>query len=178
MSHNNHEKQFKVFGNFSGYLEETACPICSSPADPRFIFRKSKGINILLCPRCDVYYASPKFDEPSLFGINETEAFSDMLVYNNWSYDTWQQSKTRGSFGSNLKVQLVKRYLHDGQAVLDVGCGTGEFVAVARRNELDADGIDNSKMLTDVGKTVLKVPIHQVDNKDFHPPRRFHGIMI
>ncbi len=178
MSLGNHEKQFRVFGNFSGYLEETACPICPSPPDPYLIFRKSEGINILLCPHCGVYYASPRFDEPSLLGIYETEAFSDMSVWANWSYDTWQQSKTRGWFGSNLKTQLVKRYLRDGQAVLDVGCGTGEFVAVARRNHLDAEGIDNSKMLTDVAKSILKVPVHQADIKDFRPARKFQGIVI
>jgi len=178
MTPKNHEKPFKVFGNFSGFLEETACPICPSPPNPKLVFKKSEGINILLCPQCGVIYASPRFDEPSLLGIYEKEAFSDMSLYNDWSYDAWQQSKTRGWFGSNLKVQLVKRYLQDGQAVLDVSCGTGEFIAVARRNQLEAEGIDNSKMLTDVAKNILNVPVHQVDVKDFRPSRRFHGIII
>jgi len=178
MTLNNQDKQLAVFGNFSGYLEETACPICPSPPDPKLIFKKREGIGIWLCPRCGVYYASPRFNESSLLTIYENEAFSDMSVYPNWSYDAWQESGTRGWFVSNLKTQLVKRYLHDGDAVLDVGCGTGEFVLVARKNNLEAEGIDNSKMLTDVGQNILKVPVHKVDIRDFRPNRKFKGIVI
>ena len=172
------DDQLVAFGNFSGYLEETACPICPSPISPKLIFRKKEGIGIWLCPRCGVYYASPRFDAPSLLNIYENEAFSDMDVYSNWSYDSWRQSGTRGWFGSNLKTQLVKKYLHDSNSVLDVGCGTGEFVLVARKNNLDAEGIDNSKMLTDVGQRILKVPVHNIDIEDFQPNRKFNGIVI
>ncbi|MCK7525284.1 MAG: class I SAM-dependent methyltransferase [Ignavibacteriales bacterium] len=179
MSIEKQNKQPSVFGNFSGYLEETSCPICTSPIPaPRLIFRKSEGIGIWLCPGCEIYYASPRFDEPSLLGIYENEKFSNISVYTDWSYESWQLSSTGGWFGSNLKTQLVKRYLSDGDAVLDVGCGTGEFVAVAKKNNLNAQGIDNSKMLTDVGKNILKVPVHQVDIKDFRPAQKFKGIII
>lgn len=178
MTYLNQNKQLAVFGNFSGSLEETACPICPSPPVPKRIFRKSEGIDILLCPSCGVYYASPRFDESSLLTIYENEAFSDMSVYDNWSYDDWRQSGTRGWFGTNLKTQLVKRYLHEGDAILDVGCGTGEFVVVARRNNFNAEGIDNSKMLIDVGQKILKIPVHQVDIKDYRPSHKFKGVVI
>ena len=171
-------KQFATFGNYSGYLEETRCPVCPAPPAPKLIFRKKDGIGIWRCPACGVHYASPRFDEPSLLAIYENEAFSDMSVYDNWSYDAWARSGTRGWRLSNLKTQLVKRYLRDGASVLDVGCGTGEFVAVARRNNLDAEGIDTSKMLIDVGRNIMKVPVHQVDSKDFRPSREFDGIVI
>lgn len=178
MVHYNKEKQLTKFGNFSGYLEDTVCPICPSPPVPKLIFRKYEDIGIWMCPTCGLYYASPRFDVPSLLSIYENEEFSDMSVYKNWSYDTWQQSGTRGWVGSNLKVQLIKRYLHEGEAVLDVGCGTGEFVAVALKNNLSAEGIDKSKMLIDIGRNILKVPIQQIDIKDFHPSRKFKGIII
>ncbi|HEV8538221.1 MAG TPA: methyltransferase domain-containing protein, partial [Bacteroidota bacterium] len=178
MNDRNHEKQLAVFGNFSGFLEETRCPTCQAPPAPKLIFRKSEGIGIWECPGCGVYYASPRFDEPSLLGIYENEAFSDMSFYDTWTYETWQQSDARGWFVSNLKTQLVKRYVPGGSAILDIGCSTGEFVAVARRNDLDAEGIDNSKMLTDVGRNILKVPVHQADVKDFRPSRKYRGIVI
>jgi SAM-dependent methyltransferase len=178
MSHLHQDKQLAVFGNFSGYLEETVCPICPTPPVPKLVFRKSEGLGIWFCPSCGVYYASPRFDEPSLLTIYENEAFSDMSVYNNWSYEAWQQSRNRGWFGSNLKTQLVKRYLNDGDAILDVGCGTGEFVVVARKNNLNAEGIDNSKMLITVGQQILGIPVHQVDIKDYRPSHKFKGIVI
>ena len=178
MIHPRQEKRLGVFGNFSGYLEETACPICPSPPAPKLIFSKSEGVNIWCCPGCGVNYASPRFDSPSLLAIYENEAFSDMSLYNGWSYEAWKQSRTRGWFASNLKTQLVKRYLSDGAAVLDVGCSTGEFVAVARRNNLKAEGIDNSKMLVDIGQRILEVPVYQVDIKDYRPSHKFKGVVI
>lgn len=174
----NQNRRLTVFGNFSGYLEEGACPTCPSPPDPKLIFRKSEGIGIWKCPGCGVYYASPRFDEPSLLGIYENEAFSDMSFYDGWSYEAWQQSAARGWFVSNLKTQLVKRYIPGGSRVLDIGCSTGEFVAVARKNGFDAEGIDNSKMLIDIGQRILNVSVQQSDIKDFHPSRKYMGIVI
>ena len=171
-------KPLTVFGNFSGYLENVACPICQDPPAPRPIFKKKQGIDILSCPQCGVYYASPRFDEPSLLKIYENEAFTDMSVYDSWSYETWQQGRSRSWINSNLKTQLVKLYLNDGDTILDVGCATGEFVAVARNNDLAAEGIDTSKMLINIGQTVLKVPVQQVDVKDFQPAHKFKAVLI
>lgn len=166
------------FGNFSGRLEKTVCPVCPSPPEPRHIFRKSEGIDILHCPGCGIQYASPRFDEPSLLEIYENEAFSDMSRYDDWSYESWQLEGDRGWHNSNHKTQLVKRYLQDGDRVLDVGCATGEFVAVAGHNGLAVEGIDNSKMLVDVAQRVLNVPVQQVDIQDFRPAHKFKGIVI
>ena len=95
MSDVNQEKKLVDFGEFSGYLEPTTCPICPSPPAPKHIFRKRQGIDILGCPGCGVQYASPRFDEPSLLKIYENEAFADLSVYDGWSYEKWRQKGGR-----------------------------------------------------------------------------------
>jgi 2-polyprenyl-3-methyl-5-hydroxy-6-metoxy-1,4-benzoquinol methylase len=178
MANDHQDKKFAEFGNFSGYLEETECPICNSPPPPKFIFRKKEDIVIWQCPKCKVQYASPRFDEASLNSIYENEAFTDLSIFDNWSYDTWEKSRTRGYINSKAKTGLVKRYLTDGDKVLDVGCSIGEFVLVARKNGLDAEGIDNSKMLIDVGQNNFKIPVQQKDIRDYNPDYKFKGIVI
>ena len=101
-----------------------------------------------------------------------------MAVYDGWSYESWRQGRSRSWINSNLKTQLVKRYLGDGDSILDVGCSTGQFVAEARKNNLEAVGIDTSGMLINIGQTVLNVPVHQVDINDYRPEQKFKGVLI
>ncbi len=172
------EKVYKEFGNFSGYLEETECPICIHPPVPKLIFRKKEGVSILKCPNCGVLYASPRFDPPSIDKIYENEAFCDMSRYDNWSYNEWIQMGGRGQNVSKLKTELIKRFLPIGSSVLDVGCGVGEFVCVALNNGLKAEGIDISNMLISTGRSKLNVPIYQTDIQNYKPSHNYDAIMI
>ncbi|MDP2366510.1 MAG: class I SAM-dependent methyltransferase [Ignavibacteria bacterium] len=171
-------KVFKEFGNFSGYLEETNCPICVKPPTPKLIFRKKEGINIFKCPRCSILYASPRFDRSSIDKIYDNEAFSDMSIFENWSYEKWIKMGGRGQNVSRLKTELIKKFLLNEASVLDVGCGVGEFVCVAINNNLKAEGIDISDMLISTGRTKLNVPIYQTDIKNYKPDHKYDAIII
>jgi SAM-dependent methyltransferase len=171
-------KEFAVFGSFRGFLEETQCPICESPPTPRLIYKTSEGIGIQHCPQCEIYYASPRFDEASLLEIYENEDFKDLSVYDHWSYEAWASSNDRSWIVANLKVALAKRFLPDEAKILDVGCGVGDFPLVALKNKLKGEGIDTSKTLTEIGRRVLHAPVQQSDVEDFDPPHRFDGVFI
>ena len=179
MTQPNLQGELAKFGNFQGRLVDASCPICIPAPLPKLIFKRREGIGIWLCPGCKILYASPRFDEPSLLQIYENESFFyDKSIYANWTYDSWKQRGGRNWTVPQLKTKIVKRFLCEGDRVLDVGCATGEFCLIAMKNGLISEGIDISKMLTDIACRVLKVPAQRIDIQDFNPGHKFKGIVI
>jgi len=178
MSENNKSARFIKAGSFWGELEDISCPICSSPSNPKLIFRKSNGVGLWKCPGCDVMYASPRFTKESLEKIYENEAFTDLSIYNSWSYHKWRESKDRSYTVSNLKVQLLKRFLSEGERVLDVGCATGLFVLEATKQGFKVEGLDPSRMLIETGRRVLEIPLHHGSLEEFDPEYKFKGVVF
>ncbi|HTZ18832.1 MAG TPA: class I SAM-dependent methyltransferase [Dissulfurispiraceae bacterium] len=166
-----------VFGRFEGILEETGCRICEAEAG-RLVFRGDDGIGYYLCGKCGVMYASPRFTEESMVTIYENEAFADLSVYNNWSYETWKKAGSRIFHTTQQKVALLKRYLPEGSRVLDVGCGTGIAVLEANRNNFVCEGVEPSVRLSEIGLNVLKVRVTTGNVETFSPGYRFNGIVI
>jgi 2-polyprenyl-3-methyl-5-hydroxy-6-metoxy-1,4-benzoquinol methylase len=167
-----------TFGKFSGYLEEVKCPICTNPAEPEIIYRKREGVFIKRCPDCEIFYASPRFDEPSLHQIYENESFKDFSQYQNWSYEAWKAAKKRSWNVPNLKTQMVRRFVKKDGRILDVGCATGEFVLEATKQGLQCEGIDISQKMTEVARTVLGVKATCADLADFDPGYGFDGMVV
>ncbi len=172
------EKQFVAFGNFEGTLEEASCPVCHPAPPSHLLFRTKHSIGFWQCANCETIYASPRFDEPSLLKIYENENFKDLSLYENFSYENWERNRDRTWIVSNLKVQLVKKYLRDGDRVLDVGGGVGEFCAVAAKNDLQCESIDASKQLTDIGRRLFGARVQQAEVEDFDPGYSFRGVVI
>ncbi|MBA2502728.1 MAG: class I SAM-dependent methyltransferase [Pyrinomonadaceae bacterium] len=171
-------KEVVAFGNFEGTLEEASCPVCRPAPPPRLLFRTKHDIGFCQCAGCETIYASPRFDEPSLLEIYENENFKDLSFYENFSFENWERDRDRTWIVSNLKVQLVKKYLHDGDRVLDVGGGVGEFCAVAAKSDLRCESIDASKQLTDIGRRLFGARVQQAEVEDFDPGYKFKGIVI
>ncbi|MBL7206654.1 MAG: class I SAM-dependent methyltransferase [Candidatus Aenigmarchaeota archaeon] len=61
------------------------------------------------------------------------------------NYDSyWEKRKLQGKGGTTKRALMLDKYLHSG-TLLDIGCGTGEFLEHFDRKGLDVDGIDVSK---------------------------------
>lgn len=166
-------------GEFSGDIENVACPICDFPPFPKLVFKSSNGIGIWLCPKCRIMYASPRFTKESLSRIYENQAFLDPSFYDNWTYEKWKrENKGRSYISQQLKIRLIQSFLKKEDRVLDVGCGTGLFCLEASKQGLNVEGIDPSKMLIDLGRKTFKIPLHQGLLEDFDPGYRYKGIVV
>jgi SAM-dependent methyltransferase len=166
-------------GGFSGSLEEVSCPICADPASPGLVFKTSDGIGIWQCPECGIMYASPRFTEDSLLSIYDNEAFADLSTYESWSYERWKKENWNRSYTTQqLKSELVARFLSSGDRILDVGCGTGLFCLEGEKRGFRIEGIDPSRMLTEIGQRVLRVSVRQGLLGDFDPGYRYRGIVV
>ena len=166
-------------GEFSGEVENVSCPICIDPSRPRLVFQQSNGVGIWLCPECEIMYASPRFTENALSEIYENEAFVDESVYEDWSYEKWKrENKGRSYIPQTLKIQLVRRFLSQEDRILDVGCGTGLFCLEASKQGLNVEGVDPSRMLIDLGRRLLEIPLHHSKIEEFEPDYKYKGIVL
>jgi SAM-dependent methyltransferase len=179
MSENNESARSITSGKFTGKLEDASCPICVNAPSPELVFKTSNNVGIWKCPDCEIMYASPRFAEESLFEIYENEAFIDESFYHNWSYEKWREENTERSYiPQTLKIQLVRKFLSQGDRILDVGCGTGLFCLEAGKQGLNAEGIDPSHQLIELGRRLFEIPLRHGQIEDFDPGYKYKGIVL
>lgn len=166
-------------GPFSGAIEEVVCPICDQPPQAKLVYRRDNGVTIWQCPACEVMYASPRFSEEALLAIYETPDFfpaADLEKFANFSHEKWQASGAETYVVSALKAANIKKYLAPGDRILDVGCGIGLFVLEGRHQGFRTEGVEPSRMLTDIARARIGIDIHNQLIEDFSPGYRFHGV--
>jgi SAM-dependent methyltransferase len=166
-------------GLFTGAIEEVACPICDLSPAAKLIYRRDNGVCIWQCPACEIMYASPRFTEEALLAIYETPDFfkaEELKKIANFSHDTWQASGDETYIVSALKAANIKKYLAQGDRILDVGCGIGLFVLEGRHQGFRTEGVEPSRMLSDIASTRIGIDIHNVLIEDFTPGYRFNGV--
>lgn len=68
--------------------------------------------------------------------------------------------------------------LPSGARLLDIGAGGGEFVYLARRAGLEAEGIDPNGGYLEFARSAYDVPLSLAEVADLDPSRRFHAITL
>jgi 2-polyprenyl-3-methyl-5-hydroxy-6-metoxy-1,4-benzoquinol methylase len=122
---------------------DALCPVCRDP-DPRLEYRLTK-LRVYACPSCDLVYLWPQLSESAeremfsrLYGEGEGSQ-PELEGYYDFAYD---------DSPSNPLVQRYERWLDALERecspgrILDIGCGTGLFLAVARRRGWQPHGVD------------------------------------
>ncbi len=172
------EKRCLKFGPFEGLIEDVLCRLCGESSNSKLVYRNKEGVGFYHCENCGLMYASPRFTEESMLKISENEAFTDLSMFDRWSYAEWEKSRSRSYIVQSQKALLLKKYLPAGSRTLDVGCGTGLFVLESIKNNFFSEGIEPSSRLSDIGSKILQVPITTLQIEEFNPPYRFKGIVI
>lgn len=128
---------------------DARCPVCES-ADARLRYRIT-NFRVYDCRGCGLVYLWPQLDDDAV-----REMFSRLYTEGEGSVP---ELKTYYDFTyrdepSNPLVQLYERWLDAIERrrppgrLLDVGCGTGLFLAVARRRGWSAFGVDECEEAT------------------------------
>jgi SAM-dependent methyltransferase len=111
-------------------VTDTGCPLCRSQRSRRVAI--TPGFRVVRCARCRLLYKDPRPDE----GVRRhyEDVYRRDLVSEH--IDLRRRSLFRG-FLSEIRPFGSRR-------LLDVGCGSGEFLALAREQGWIADGIEVS----------------------------------
>src|SRR3990172_11622221 len=108
------------------------CPICGGPDGVRLA--ELEGSQLLRCQRCRLTYQDPR---PS---VESVRAYYDLKIYISPATSEHIDERRRGLF-----LDFLDRVPAGGRRrLLDVGCGTGEFLRLAKSRGWDAYGVELS----------------------------------
>ena len=124
--------------------ELKTCPICESPNYSDFLttrdhFLTQEEFTIVQCLNCTFRFTNPRPGENEISRYYESDEYI--------SHDTSQLSllQTIYSISRNFtlrnKYNILKKYAN-GVSLLDIGCGTGEFLNFCRKKRFSVTGIE------------------------------------
>jgi len=126
-------------------LEKVGCNLCG--ADDTVPVAEVDSFHIVRCKRCGLLYVNPRCQECVLQEIY-TETYYDHDGIRNglefFGYDNYlaDEENIKITFAKRLKT--IERYVSQGR-LLDIGCATGFFLALAREKGWDVMGTEVSQ---------------------------------
>ena len=132
-------------------LEHINCPICERD-ETEELFSKDT-LSVVVCQRCQLRYVNPRINRQTLEeGYAETYYPSDKVERIHTDSMEWLQMAER-------LAELEKQRQPKGH-LLDVGCGIGTFLHLAREQGWESHGVDPSK-----SGSAFAQEIHKLDVK-------------
>lgn len=117
-------------------LEHIDCPICECD-ETELLFTKDT-LSVVKCKQCKLRYVNPRINRETLEeGYVEAYYPPDKVERIHSDGMEWLQMSER-------LTELEQQHLGKGR-LLDVGCGIGTFLNLARENEWETYGVDPSK---------------------------------
>lgn len=140
--------------------QETArCPVCTSPSAKEQGAFKDHSVSaeiftIVGCTSCGCWYTSPRPTQAELSKYYQSDAYISHTDAKRNSFERiyhWVRQRTLRS-----KSRLIARYEPNGK-VLDIGCGTGAFLAEMRSHGFITYGMepDTGARRTASGKSTV-----------------------
>jgi len=122
------------------------CPICNSNTSTRFLTCidhtvSRETFHIVQCQSCGFKYTNPRPEEENLGSYYQSEEYvshsNTKKGFINYTYQIVRK------YTLLKKLQLLSNYYKTGK-LLDIGCGTGEFLNVCQQAKWDTAGIEPS----------------------------------
>lgn len=124
------------------------CPICGINKTKEFLqlqdyFLTKKDFSIVKCESCGFRYTDPRPSEEAIGAYYDSDEYISHSNAKKGLINTIYQIVR--NYSINKKVELVKKYQKQGK-VLDIGCGTGEFLNALTKNGFNSFGIEPNIM--------------------------------
>jgi SAM-dependent methyltransferase len=150
-------------------LEKVSCNLCG--ADNTVPVAEVDGFHIVRCRQCGLLYVNPRCQEGVLQKIY-TETYYDHDGIRNglefFGYDDYVADEENIKITFARRLQTIERYVSNGR-LLDIGCATGFFLALARAKGWDVVGTEVSQFSVRYAqeKLGLDVRLGTLRNLDF-----------
>ena len=150
-------------------LEHIDCPICEEDmAEPLF---EKASLSVVICKRCRLRYVNPRVNRQTLAAAyTETYYPPDKVERIRTDNMEWLQMTER--------LTELAQYRSSGR-LLDVGCGIGTFLHLAREQGWEPYGIDPSKSGSAFAQEKYKLDVRCADIFEAgFPAARFDAITL
>ena len=141
-------------------MNMNSCPICTSEMKFKFTTKdylvSGEPFDIVECEICSLRITTP-FPDKEIIGNYYSS--DDYISHND---------KVSGIFDSiyrfvrtyqlNKKKKLIGRYFNKTNGkILDIGCGTGDFLQLMKENHWNINGVDTSNKARKIVKKTLNI---------------------
>jgi len=145
-------------------LEEVSCNICNCN-DYKPLFKKE--FHVVKCKKCGLVYVNPRLTK----SISEEESKEGL----NWHLKAQEANDELVGFYEGL-LHRFQRY-RKTRRILDVGCGTGVFLHIARKNEWEVYGTELFKQGAEYAKEAYNIDIFQGELKGVNFANSFFDVV-
>ena len=116
------------------------CPLCKAGKDLFQKWFESDFVHVAKCARCGFKFLNPYVSPQSMLEIySSSESMSSVNKKLTHYYDHFEGSKTENCF--RVSLEELERLGPTG-SLLDIGCGRGKFLTLAREREWRVIGIE------------------------------------
>ena len=164
-------------------FEKVPCDLCG--ADDTVLRYTKRGFSIVQCNKCGMIYTNPRLTGEKIAQLYDADYFQghgfdksvdyvgDVSIYdkkpdeytlNDWDLDTIKSMLTDGD--STPEPPPLSR--GGGARLLEIGCGTGVFLAKAREHGFDCEGLELSSYAADFVRGMgIPVQTKSIEEADF-----------
>jgi SAM-dependent methyltransferase len=142
-----------------------ACHVCSSTDDATFI--EARGYRIAECNNCGFWFVNP---QPTTEELREFYAAYD-------DGEQWRNLEERFNRGIRKRILRMKQ----SGSVLDIGCGSGNFLRCMQEKGFSNFGVEPSGSGSDYGRETHGVDIYHGTIEDYlaaNSARRFDVVTL
>lgn len=155
-----------------GWIPNLHCPSCGS--NRRKVRIERFGRQVLQCLDCDLGYMDS-------FPANVEDVYSQTGYLESHEINYLQNVDYRKKRFAMERLDIIRRHLHKTPSeshLLDVGCGTGWFLEVAKDQGFKVSGLEIGKQLAEYTSKKLGAPIHTLALTDLPATEVFDVITM
>ncbi|MBX7152090.1 class I SAM-dependent methyltransferase [bacterium] len=126
-------------------FEQTCCLICDEKiSETKFSYRDEYGsYSVVQCQTCGFYFLNPRPSQQSIGVYYAADTYTPFLSSNSHDDIFAKLYRTVRQYSVGWKRNKIENYFRKG-SILDLGCGTGEFLSEMKRYDWRVAGIEPS----------------------------------
>lgn len=156
------------------------CPICSSIEQFGFLkiadyFLTKEVFSIAKCNNCGFLFTNPR---PSGSEISKYYQSQDYISHNTNNSNLFSKAYSIArNFSLRKKHSLISKLVKPG-SILDIGCGTGEFLNFMRGKGWDTIGIEPAENPRNFARNIYSLEVYDEQELDFLSSGHFDVITL
>lgn len=137
------------------------CPVCETTVFSLFLevkdyFLTGEAFSIQQCKACGFKFINPRPDKIEIGRYYQSDEYisHDAKKSSIISHIYW----IARVFSIKIKFKIVRKYIQPGR-ILDIGCGTGEFLKYCKSKGFDVAGVEPNDKASGFAKQVNGIPV-------------------
>jgi 2-polyprenyl-3-methyl-5-hydroxy-6-metoxy-1,4-benzoquinol methylase len=156
------------------------CPVCQNKRLIGFLettdyFLSKEPFAIQECTRCGFRFTNPRPDESHAAAYYQSEDYISHDIANkgllSWIYTTARNRALR------KKYQLIRQF-SSGDTLLDIGCGTGEFIQYCSQKGMKVAGVEPSEKARTFAQKEYNLKVSDDYLTAKYAPGKYHVITL